>query len=66
LGFTYEGRFRQAVVYRGRNRDHDWFSITDDEWPALKASFEAWLDPANFDSAGRQRTRLHAGLAVRP
>ena len=33
LGFIWEGRFRNAVVYKGRNRDTDWFSITDLEWP---------------------------------
>jgi RimJ/RimL family protein N-acetyltransferase len=58
LGFTYEGRFRNAMVYQGRNRDTDWFSITDAEWPRLRAAHEAWLDPANFDEDGRQRTRL--------
>lgn len=60
LGFTYEGRFRQAVVTKGRNRDTDWFSILDSEWPHLKAAFETWLDPANFDAAGRQRQSLSA------
>lgn len=65
LGFVFEGEFRQAVVYRGRNRDHAWFSITDAEWPKLKASFERWLDPANFDGDGNQRTRLHDGLRGR-
>jgi RimJ/RimL family protein N-acetyltransferase len=58
LGFTYEGTFRQAVVTKGRNRDTAWFAITDDEWPRLRAAFEAWLDPANFDRQGRQRARL--------
>jgi RimJ/RimL family protein N-acetyltransferase len=58
LGFTYEGRFRNALVYKGRNRDTDWFSITDDEWPAIREAHERWLDPANFDSSGRQRTSL--------
>ena len=58
LGFTYEGRFRHAMVYQGRNRDTDWFSITDDEWPRVRAAHEAWLDPANFDESGSQRTRL--------
>jgi RimJ/RimL family protein N-acetyltransferase len=48
LGFTYEGRFRNHVVYKGRSRDSDWFSITDTEWPALAPAFEEWLDPANF------------------
>ncbi len=58
LGFTYEGRFRHAMVYKGRNRDTDWFSITDAEWPRVRAAHEAWLDPANFDESGAQRTRL--------
>ena len=57
-GFHYEGLFRQAQVTRGRNRDTAWFSIIDSEWPALRAAFEAWLDPANFDAAGRQRQSL--------
>jgi len=48
LGFTYEGRFRNALVYKNRNRDTDWFSITDAEWPRLAVGFEKWLDPANF------------------
>ncbi|WP_052336351.1 GNAT family N-acetyltransferase [Nocardioides alkalitolerans] len=58
LGFTHEGRFRQAVVTKGRNRDTDWFSIVDHEWPALRASYDAWLDPANHDDEGRQRRGL--------
>ena len=58
LGFTYEGTFRQALVYKGRNRDTAWFAITDDEWPRLRAAFESWLDPANFDEHGQQRHRL--------
>lgn len=58
LGFQYEGLFRQATVYKQRNRDTAWFSILDTEWSALRNAFEAWLDPANFDAAGRQRQRL--------
>lgn len=58
LGFTYEGIFRQAVVYKGRNRDTAWYSIVDGEWPALRAAYERWLDAGNFDDAGRQRRRL--------
>jgi len=58
LGFQYEGLFRQATVYKGRNRDTCWFSILDREWPALKQAFERWLDPANFDAAGQQRQNL--------
>jgi RimJ/RimL family protein N-acetyltransferase len=58
LGFSYEGVFRQAWVYKGRNRDTAWFSIIDGEWPALREAFERWLAPANFDANGRQRTGL--------
>ena len=58
LGFSYEGTFRQAAVVKGRNRDTDWFSITDAEWPALEAAFQRWLAPANFDEAGGQIARL--------
>ncbi|MDQ2732857.1 MAG: GNAT family N-acetyltransferase, partial [Armatimonadota bacterium] len=58
LGFVYEGTFRQAFVYKGRNRDTAWFSILDSEWPRLKAAFEKWLDPSNFDGEGKQRVRL--------
>jgi RimJ/RimL family protein N-acetyltransferase len=59
-GFRFEGIFRQADVVKGRNRDTAWFSITDREWPAVKAAFERWLDPANFDGEGRQRESLSA------
>ena len=58
LGFRYEGLFRQATVTRGRNRDTAWFSVIDGEWPALKAAFERWLDPANFAADGMQRRSL--------
>lgn len=58
LGFTFEGVFRQATIYKGRNRDTAWFAIVDREWPALEAAYDRWLDPANFDRDGRQKTRL--------
>jgi RimJ/RimL family protein N-acetyltransferase len=58
LGFTYEGRFRNALVYKGRNRDTDWYAVTDADWPRIRAAHEAWLDPANFDESGRQRSSL--------
>jgi len=58
LGFTFEGVFRQATVYKRRNRDTAWFSILDTEWPRLDAAFQRWLDPANFHADGRQRLRL--------
>jgi RimJ/RimL family protein N-acetyltransferase len=58
LGFSFEGVFRQAAVVKGRNRDTAWFACIDREWPALRAAYETWLDPANFDAAGRQRQAL--------
>ena len=61
LGFTYEGKFRQAIVNKGRNRDTTWFAIIDADWNrGLHAAFMTWLDPANFDSAGRQKQALSA------
>ena len=58
LGFTYEGVFRQATTYKGRNRDTAWLSVLDSEWPGLKARFERWLVAENFDADGRQRASL--------
>jgi RimJ/RimL family protein N-acetyltransferase len=61
-GFHFEGIFRKAIVYKGRSRDTAWFSIIDEEWPRIRAAFEVWLDPENFDAAGQQ---LHALAALR-
>jgi len=58
LGFTYEGQFRQATMYKGRNRDTNWYAILDTEWPALERAYEAWLEPSNFDEHGVQKTSL--------
>lgn len=58
LGFQYEGLFRQHMIVKGRSRDTAWFAMLDSEWPERQAAFERWLDPANFDDAGRQRSRL--------
>jgi RimJ/RimL family protein N-acetyltransferase len=59
-GFTFEGVFRQAVVYRARNRDTAWFSMIDGEWPAIRLRFERWLRDENFDANGMQIKRLAA------
>ena len=58
LGFTYEGKFRQHMIVKGRNRDTAWYAMMDSEWPAIAAAFERWLDPANFDATGKQKTGL--------
>ncbi|MCE7029838.1 GNAT family N-acetyltransferase [Jiella avicenniae] len=58
FGFTFEGVFRQHMVVKGENRDTAWFAMLDRDWPRLKAGYEAWLDPKNFDVEGRQKDRL--------
>lgn len=58
LGFTYEGTFRQALVYKGRNRDTAWFSLLDHEWPDRKRALENWLKDSNFDGQGQQKQSL--------
>jgi RimJ/RimL family protein N-acetyltransferase len=58
FGFTFEGVFRKHMVVKGRNRDTAWYAIVDEDWPGVRAGFERWLDPANFDAQGRQRTSL--------
>jgi RimJ/RimL family protein N-acetyltransferase len=58
LGFAFEGIFRSHMIIKGRNRDTAWFAMTDTDWPARRAAFERWLDPANFDAEGRQKVSL--------
>lgn len=58
LGFTFEGLFRQAVVYKGRTRDTAWYAVIDRDWPDLKEVHTQWLDSANFTASGEQRVRL--------
>ena len=60
LGVVFEGVFRQATHYKGRNRDTAWYSIIDSEWPRIRDAFQAWLAPENFDEAGQQRQPLQA------
>jgi len=58
FGFSYDGLFRQAVIYKGRNRDTAWYSILDKDWPRIKEALEAWLALENFDADGGQKRRL--------
>jgi RimJ/RimL family protein N-acetyltransferase len=60
FGFAFEGVFRQHMWTKGANRDTAWFAMLDKDWPRIRAAFERWLDPGNFDAAGRQRTKLQA------
>ncbi|SDZ73727.1 GNAT family N-acetyltransferase [Rubrimonas cliftonensis] len=58
LGLSFEGVFRSHMIVKGRNRDTAWFAATDADFPAIDAALTRWLDPANFDAAGRQRESL--------
>ena len=58
FGFMFEGVFRRHQIVKGRNRDTAWYAITNDEWPAIRRGFEAWLAPSNFDDEGLQRRSL--------
>ena len=58
FGFTFEGVFLQHMVQKGKNRDTAWFAMVDADWPRLKAGYDAWLAPGNFDENGQQRARL--------
>tara|TARA_R110002020_G_scaffold72482_8_gene186528 strand:+ start:2033 stop:2686 length:654 start_codon:yes stop_codon:yes gene_type:complete len=58
FGFQYEGLFRQDRIVKGESRDTAWFSIIDGEWPALRAEYERWLAPDNFDAQGLQKSKL--------
>ena len=64
FGFVFEGIFRQATIYKGRNRDTAWYAIIDRDWPKIRAVYEAWLAPGNFDAAGKPKQRLSVLMAV--
>jgi RimJ/RimL family protein N-acetyltransferase len=58
FGFQYEGLFRQDIIVKGESRDTAWFSIIDSEWPSMRAEYERWLSPDNFDADGMQKSKL--------
>ena len=63
FGFTYEGTFRQHMIIKGRNRDTAWYALLDSEWPQVKAAYEGWLAPDNFDAEGKQKASLRDFMA---
>jgi RimJ/RimL family protein N-acetyltransferase len=64
FGFAFEGVFRQHMWSKGANRDTAWFAMIDGDWPRIRPAYERWLQPANFDAAGRQRARLEITSAA--
>jgi len=59
LGFIFEGIFRQAAIYKNRNRDTAWFAIIDKDWLTIRAGYELWLSPDNFNEEGQQKHSLN-------
>jgi RimJ/RimL family protein N-acetyltransferase len=53
LGAVREGVLRRHMQVRGFQRDTVYFSILDDEWPAVKARLQARLHGAPGATAGR-------------
>jgi len=44
IGATFEGIHRKHMLVRGgENRDSAWYSVTDDDWPAVRAHLETRL-----------------------
>lgn len=58
LGYRFEGIWYNHMIVKGRNRDTAWYSMLDTEWPVIRSTIRAWLDPSNFDTAGLQRRSL--------
>ena len=58
FGFAFEGIFRQHMIVKGRNRDTAWYAMLDKDWHRVRAGFERWLDPTNFDEKGSQKAKL--------
>ena len=58
LGFKFEGVFRQATIYKKRNRDSAWFSIIDKEWKSRKKKYLEYLKRSNFDENLREYKKL--------
>ena len=68
IGATFEGVFRKHMLVReGERRDSAWYSITDDEWPAVRVHLAERL-AASARSVGRSadwRTRRTRGRGAR-
>ena len=58
LGFKFEGIFRQATIYKKRNRDTAWFSIIDKEWEKHRKKYLSFLKQSNFDNKLKQKKKL--------
>ena len=51
---------RSKLVLKGVTHDIPLYSMLAGEWAVRRVAMERWLDPANFDQNGQQRTALGA------
>ena len=58
LGFKFEGIFRQATIYKNRNRATAWYSIIDKEWKKHKKKYLTFLKKSNFTDKLKQKRKL--------
>ena len=58
LGFKFEGIFRQATIYKNRNRDTAWYSVIDKEWKKHKKRYLTFLKKSNFTDKLKQKRKL--------
>jgi RimJ/RimL family protein N-acetyltransferase len=58
LGFSYEGTWRNAVVYKGRSRDTAWFAMTDEDWTRLRPLYDEWLATAREDGQAQSLSAM--------
>jgi RimJ/RimL family protein N-acetyltransferase len=58
LGFTFEGSFPAALDREGAHARYGVVFDRRQRVAAVRAAFEAWLAPENFDADGRQVRRL--------
>ena len=67
IGATFEGIFRKHVVLRdGSPRDSAWYSIVDDEWPAVRDHLRARLaQPRSEQGATSLPTATGPGSTTR-
>jgi hypothetical protein len=48
----------QAMTRKQRNRDNDWLSVIDVEWPVIANTLADWISPGNVTEDSIQKLRL--------
>ena len=63
LGFRFEGVFRQATIYKGRNRDTAWYSIIDTRVAGAEGGVRGLARPGQLHRRRRSDQPAGAGAA---